>query len=53
MVEGKSKEMKKTIQIIGAALVMAFFIWIGMQIERKMQVEPYKVIDKTHTTVTR
>lgn len=37
--------MKTTIQIIGAALVMAFFMWIGGLINQKTEVKPYKVID--------
>ena len=38
--------MRKTVQVIGSILVMLFFIWIGMQIERRMTPDIYKVIDK-------
>jgi len=51
MIVSKNKAMKKrnnTLEIIGAALVMAFFIWIGMQIEKRVGIQtPEKTYTKT------
>jgi len=41
------KKHKQTFGLIGAALVMAFFIWIGMQINERVGIKTPKTYKRT------
>lgn len=41
------KKRRNTLELIGAALVMAFFIWIGTEIQKRVGIKTPKTYKRT------